>query len=123
MRCARIHGWVPRTVRLRETQGAQSVPPEKCCALCSPDVGDLVRLRDVLNENADDLGAFVTSHPQGKHLQPFLDQLATGLAGENTELSKELDSLLEGIEHSAHCLLIDQGPHQHPFIQRVADSD
>ena len=43
MRCARIHGWVPRTVRLRETQGAQSVPPEKCCALCSPDVGDLVR--------------------------------------------------------------------------------
>lgn len=62
---------------------------------------DLDMLVGVLKENASNLGEFVTSDPRGKHLVPFLEQIAAGLDEQRTRMSSEVSSLSEGVEHIA----------------------
>jgi len=60
---------------------------------------DLERMVNVLRDNQDDLGRFVSEDPRGKHLLPFLFELTGTLVGQKKEIVGELRSLATGIEH------------------------
>jgi signal transduction histidine kinase len=53
----------------------------------------------LIDEHADDLGAFLTTDVRGKHLPQYLGQLATTLADEREEIERELLRLTKGVAH------------------------
>ncbi len=68
------------------------------CARSSK-ASNLARVVAVLREHQADLGEFVTSHPQGKHLTSLLENLDRQLTAERTQVVKELDCLGKNIQH------------------------
>ena len=64
-------------------------------------IGDLEQLAGVLQKHQADLSAFVGQDPRGKHLVPFLNELARVLASQKRAIREELRSLNQGIEHIA----------------------
>lgn len=62
-------------------------------------VGDLEQMNAILQENAADLASFVRDDPRGKHLLPFVAELASGLRRERDGVLAELTGLERGIEH------------------------
>lgn len=60
---------------------------------------NLARVVAILREHQADLGEFVTSHPQGKHLTSLLENLDRQLSAERTQTIQELDSLGKNIQH------------------------
>ena len=64
-------------------------------------VGDLAMMVGVLEENADDIGRFVTEDPRGKHFLSFLSELAESLGKQKRLILSELSELRSGIEHIA----------------------
>ncbi len=62
-------------------------------------VRDLEMMVGVLNQHESDLAEFVSNDPRGKHLLPFLNELAKSLASQRGEIREELKSLETGIEH------------------------
>ena len=72
-------------------------------------IGDLERLADVLNQHSDDLPAFLTEDPRGKHIEPFLGALVGQLNEERSSLRDEVQSLVDGIEHICTLIKSQQG--------------
>ncbi|MBN2021838.1 MAG: PAS domain S-box protein [Pirellulales bacterium] len=68
----------------------------------------LVRAVDRMKEHADDLGAFVTEHPQGKHVLRFLDELAAQLTREREGVQAELQSLMNNVDHIKQVVSMQQ---------------
>jgi len=68
----------------------------------------LARVVGVLREHQANLGEFVTSHPQGKHLTTFLESLDRQLTAERTQVVKELDCLARNIEHIKDIVAMQQ---------------
>ncbi len=62
-------------------------------------IGDLVAVREVLRANESDLGRFVTEDPRGKHLLPFLSELAQSLDAQKQAILSELGGLNRSVEH------------------------
>lgn len=62
-------------------------------------VGDLVRAVHMLEQHADDLGAYLTNDPKGRQLPPFFSLLATHLADERVDIVKELELLVTKVNH------------------------
>jgi signal transduction histidine kinase len=62
-------------------------------------VVDLLRVAKLVDQHAGDLGTFLTLDPKGKQVPPFLNLLATHLSDERTELTSELASLAQNVEH------------------------
>jgi C4-dicarboxylate-specific signal transduction histidine kinase len=62
----------------------------------------------VLREHQSDLGNFVTSHPQGKHLTTFLESLDRQLGAERAQIIQELESLGKNIEHIKDIVAMQQ---------------
>jgi signal transduction histidine kinase len=71
-------------------------------------VNDLEMLADVLRKNERDLTAFLVQDPRGKHLVPFLTELAETLGVQRRGLQEELRSLNQGIEHIAELVRAQQ---------------
>ncbi len=63
---------------------------------------------ELVKEHEGDLGHFVTEHPQGKHLVPFLSELSTQLALEQNNMLQELESLDRNIEHIKKVIYMQQ---------------
>lgn len=59
----------------------------------------LTRVVGVLREHAGDLGTFVTTHPQGKHLTNLLETLDQQLLGEREAAGREIHTLREKVGH------------------------
>jgi C4-dicarboxylate-specific signal transduction histidine kinase len=68
----------------------------------------LARVVGVLREHQSDLGDFVTSHPQGKHLTTFLESLDRQLGAERAQIIQELDCLGKNIEHIKDIVAMQQ---------------
>jgi PAS domain S-box-containing protein len=68
----------------------------------------LARVASVLREHAGNLGDFVTSHPQGKHLTQYLETLDQHLAGEREAMATEISSLREKVEHINEIVTMQQ---------------
>lgn len=68
----------------------------------------LARVVTVLREHAADLGSFVTTHPQGKHLTSLLGSLDQQLAAERQGMVAELDNLRKNIGHIKDIVTMQQ---------------
>jgi PAS domain S-box-containing protein len=69
------------------------------------------RLRDVvllLNNNASDLGNFITNDPKGKIIPNYLTSLSERLAAEQQDLLKELELLTKNVEHIKEIVAMQQ---------------
>lgn len=69
---------------------------------------DLEMLAQVLREHERDLSTFVAGDPRGKHLVPFLAEVATALGNQKQAIQAELRSLGQGIEHIAELVRAQQ---------------
>ena len=72
------------------------------------DIGDLSRLVTLLEENEHDLGAFVTEDPRGRHLLPFLRELAESATRQKETILDEARVLHEGMDHIAELVRSQQ---------------
>jgi signal transduction histidine kinase len=59
----------------------------------------LEKLVELVRAQGDRFGEFVASDPRGRHVAPFLLEVADGLKGEHAELAREVRSLAEGVDH------------------------
>ncbi len=71
-------------------------------------VSDLSKFVAVLDENEENLAAFIAEDPRGKHTLPFLRELQDTLDGQHTTLRKEATTLCEGIDHIAELVRSQQ---------------
>ena len=62
-------------------------------------VEDLVAMRDVLRANESNLSDFVQNDEQGKHLLPFINDLANALQAGKAGILTELSGMNRGVEH------------------------
>ena len=83
-----------------------SILSERVQGLC---VDDLAELTEVMRQRSEDLAAFLTQDPQGKHLQPFLSALVAQLASDREQIAHELESLSTGLEHVCELVKSQQG--------------
>lgn len=72
-------------------------------------VSSLARVTALLREHERDLGNFVTTHPQGRHLIAFLESLDRQLGAERDTATRELNALLEKVEHIKEIVMMQQG--------------
>ena len=68
----------------------------------------LGRVVATLREHERNLGEFVTTHPQGKHLTALLTTLDQHLTAERKTASQELDTLRERVGHIKDIVLMQQ---------------
>jgi len=59
----------------------------------------LEKLRELVESKGERLGEFIATDPKGKHVGPFLCEVARSLRSEHEAQTAELNSLSEGIEH------------------------
>ncbi len=71
-------------------------------------LGDLEMLVGVLQSHERDLSAFVNQDPRGKHLVPFMKELAGALGTQRKGIQDELRALNQGIEHIAELVRAQQ---------------
>jgi signal transduction histidine kinase len=69
---------------------------------------NLSRVTTLLREHEQDLGIFVTTHPQGRHLIAFLESLDRQLRAERDAAKQELEALLEKVEHIKEIVMMQQ---------------
>ena len=62
-------------------------------------INRLAQVARLLNQNAANLGDFLTNNPQGRQLPNFLTQLGEHLTNEQALLLKEIDFVKTKIEH------------------------
>jgi len=68
----------------------------------------LARAVQLMEEHADDLGAFLASDPKGKVLPGYLRQLASALVAEQNDAIKELAALGKNVEHIKEIIAAQQ---------------
>ena len=93
-------GNVLNSVNVSASMVAERIKRSKCTGL-----GRVAKLFD---DHAADLGAFVSS-PQGKHLPPYLTELANELLAERDAAVAELTALRGNIEHIKEIVAMQQG--------------
>jgi signal transduction histidine kinase len=59
----------------------------------------LERVVEMIESQGERLGEFITSHPKGKHVAPFLSEVAKLMRSEHNEIAAETTKLCAGVEH------------------------
>jgi PAS domain S-box-containing protein len=62
-------------------------------------VQNLKKVTDMIEDNIEDIGTFLTKDPQGKHIPVYLTKLAKLLIDEQTIITKKLGALAGNVEH------------------------
>jgi PAS domain S-box-containing protein len=70
--------------------------------------GTLAKVCDLLDEHADDLGAFLTQDPKGKLVPDFIKSLSRHSTEERARLLQETDSLQRNIDHIKEIVSMQQ---------------
>ncbi|MFH1882496.1 MAG: ATP-binding protein, partial [Planctomycetota bacterium] len=65
----------------------------------SSEVANLEKVASMINEHTDDLGTFLTEHPQGKHIPVYLTEVSKCLQNEQTYIIDKLKVLTENVQH------------------------
>jgi len=71
-------------------------------------IPQLARAVERMTEHANDLGTFVTEHPQGKHVLRFLTELSAQLTRERDDVLTELRTLMHNIDHVKQVISMQQ---------------
>jgi len=87
-------------------------------------VVDLSKVVSLMNEHANDPGAFLTNDPKGKQVPDYLCQLAEHMVNEQTTLIGELALLRQNIEHIKEIIVMQQSYAKiSGFVETVKISD
>ncbi|MFH1883837.1 MAG: ATP-binding protein [Planctomycetota bacterium] len=65
----------------------------------SSEVANLEKVANIINEHTDDLGTFLTEHPQGKHIPVYLTEVSKCLQNEQTDIISKLQVMAENVQH------------------------
>jgi ligand-binding sensor domain-containing protein/signal transduction histidine kinase len=71
-------------------------------------VPSLARVAELLEQNAANLGAFVTSDPKGSQVPAFLGKLAEHMAKDQGEIIREMELLEKNVEHIKEIVAMQQ---------------
>ena len=71
-------------------------------------VGSLLKLSALLQEQAGNLGAFLTQDPRGRRVPELLATLATNAVGERDRLLAEVESLQKNVDHIREIVVMQQ---------------
>ena len=63
------------------------------------ELANLEKLASIVNDHIDDLGTFLTEHPQGKHIPVYLKEVSKHLIDEQADIVSKLRVLAENVEH------------------------
>jgi signal transduction histidine kinase/HAMP domain-containing protein len=72
------------------------------------EIGNLGRVAGIVNDNVEDLGTFLTQHPQGKHIPEYLSEVARCLQNEQTEIVDRLQMLNDNVRHIKDIISVQQ---------------
>ena len=70
-----------------------------CEKVSNSEVPNLKKVVDIIKENSDDLGTFLTQDQRGRHIPAFLAEVSKALVEEQTDIIDKLRSLTENVEH------------------------
>jgi len=74
----------------------------------SSEVANLEKVASIINEHTDDLGTFLTEHPQGKHIPVYLTEVSKCLQNEQTDIIDRLKVLTDNIQHIKEIVSMQQ---------------
>ena len=63
------------------------------------EVANLQKLASIVNDHIEDLGTFLTEHPQGKHIPVYLTEVSKLLTNEQAETISRLKVLSDNVQH------------------------
>jgi len=63
------------------------------------EVANLEKLANIVNDHIEDLGTFLTEHPQGKHIPVYLTEVSKILIVEQAETISRLQVLSDNVQH------------------------
>jgi signal transduction histidine kinase len=72
------------------------------------EIGNLGKVAGIVNDNVEDLGTFLTQHPQGKHIPEYLSEVAKCLQNEQTEIVDRLQMLNDNVRHIKDIISVQQ---------------
>lgn len=93
-------GNVLNSVNVSASMVSERIKRSKCTGLA--------RVAKLFNDHAADLGAFVSGE-HGKHLPPYLNELATELVSERDAAIAELAAMRSNVEHIKEIVAMQQG--------------
>ncbi len=76
--------------------------------ISNSEVVNLKKVTEIIQENIDDLGAFFTQDPKGRHIPVFLAEVSKALIEERTDTIDKLRTLAENIEHIKEIVKMQQ---------------
>ena len=81
----------------------------------------LSKVAELLNQNADQLGEFLTTNPQGKHIGEYLAALSQSFEEEKTFLLAELNQLRKHVDHVNRIVAMQQNYAKLAGVQETVD--
>ena len=67
--------------------------------VANSELANLEKLASLINDHIEDLGTFLTEHPQGKHIPVYLTEVSKCLTDEQADIVSKLRVLADNVEH------------------------
>jgi len=72
------------------------------------EVANLEKVARIINEHIDEIGTFLTEHPQGKHIPVYLTEVSRCLQAEQTDIISKLQVLTDNVQHIKDIISMQQ---------------
>jgi PAS domain S-box-containing protein len=72
------------------------------------EVANLEKVARIINEHIDEIGTFLTEHPQGKHIPVYLTEVSKCLQAEQTDIISKLQVLTGNVQHIKDIISMQQ---------------
>jgi len=72
------------------------------------EVANLEKVAHIVNEHIDEIGTFLTEHPQGKHIPVYLTEVSKCLHAEQTDIIEKLQVLTDNVQHIKDIISMQQ---------------
>ena len=72
------------------------------------ELANLQKVASIINDHIDDLGTFLTEHPQGKHIPVYLTEVSKILINEQTDTLNRLKVLSDNVQHIKDIISMQQ---------------
>jgi len=76
--------------------------------LTNSELANLEKLASLINDHTEDIGTFLTEHPQGKHIPVYLTEVSKCLTDEQAEVVSRLRVLTDNVEHIKEIISMQQ---------------
>jgi PAS domain S-box-containing protein len=72
------------------------------------EVANLGKVARLINDHIDEIGTFLTDHPQGKHIPVYLTEVSKCLLAEQTDIISKLQVLADNVQHIKDVISMQQ---------------